>query len=895
MAATRKRTKRRASRAQNSALKALSLAALALPGLMLNSAWAQEADGIDVQVTHFAEGERDILGVDYNSFADAIDLPQGFEPIEAETLFVRSRFNVGGRFRAFVNYTHDTWSGATAVATAYAAQGANAASAGRHAADGVTITGASPILGISANLIPMQFDRSLSNGYSLLTGAIDNRRTLVMSSASPETREQIDAKLRYAWNEAALDVGGGVSDERDYRSVFGNIGGRFDFNQRLTTLSWGVSYTESETHATLDPDGLPFFDIEHYTPGLGSTAVLPATSGYVESIFGPSDPFNPTSVILHGDRRDWGAQLGLTQVLNKDAVATFDIGYTRSTGYLSNPYKTVLGHTVQFLPGVELGEEILHNGSGGAFLEVRPPERNLVTAHLGLAYYVEPFDAALHIDYSYAHDDWDIDAHTLRAEWAQPLGENWLVTPSVRYYSQSAAGFYTTGIFQTVDENRDIVLAYPQYFSSDTRLSAFGTLSGGLTVSNEIFEGVSVEASFEYFTHRGDLSLGGGGEEDFADYDYWTLGAALKLTPEAIAGRAGHGGHQGHNGHTEHRSHHAGTPAGVMLDHALAEAGDYMVGYTHTRGTQGGDILSGARAIDLSAVRTTGCNGAPCAVTPEQMNMHMHMLHLMYAPTDWLTLAIMPQWMDMGMSMAPNPDFLFTNPEGHAGHSTSHVHETGGIGDTGFYALIKLVDEPRHQVTLALGGTAPTGDVDITLRKTGANPVDDVYMHYGMQTGSGTWDFIPTLSYEGGADTLSWGAQATATIRSGRNDSGYALGDVFQASAWGGYRWSNFLTTSVRGIYTTQGSIEGAFPASAQIDPGTGLPFIQEHIGPFDQSGSYGGQFWDLGLGVNLTIPGGAFAGNTLKFEWVQPLRDDVNAFQLQREGTLFLSWSTSY
>ena len=145
MAATRKRTKRRASRAQNSALKALSLAALALPGLMLNSAWAQEADGIDVQVTHFAEGERDILGVDYNSFADAIDLPQGFEPIEAETLFVRSRFNVGGRFRAFVNYTHDTWSGATAVATAYAAQGANAASAGRHAADGVTITGASPI------------------------------------------------------------------------------------------------------------------------------------------------------------------------------------------------------------------------------------------------------------------------------------------------------------------------------------------------------------------------------------------------------------------------------------------------------------------------------------------------------------------------------------------------------------------------------------------------------------------------------------------------------------------------------------------------------------------------------------------------------------------------------
>ena len=33
------------------------------------------------------------------------------------------------------------------------------------------------------------------------------------------------------------------------------------------------------------------------------------------------------------------------------------------------------------------------------------------------------------------------------------------------------------------------------------------------------------------------------------------------------------------------------------------------------------------------------------------MTMHMHMLDLMYAPRDWLTFMVMPQWVSMDMSM----------------------------------------------------------------------------------------------------------------------------------------------------------------------------------------------------------------------------------------------------
>ena len=81
-----------------------------------------------------------------------------------------------------------------------------------------------------------------------------------------------------------------------------------------------------------------------------------------------------------------------------------------------------------------------------------------------------------------------------------------------------------------------------------------------------------------------------------------------------------------------------------------------------------------------------------------------------------------------------------------------------------------------------------------------------------MQLGSGTWDFKPSLTYTGHMDQFSWGAQANGTVRmEAKNKSGYSLGDMFQATAWGSYNLSNWLTASVRGVYTLQGGLNGKF------------------------------------------------------------------------------------
>ncbi len=231
----------------------------------------------------------------------------------------------------------------------------------------------------------------------------------------------------------------------------------------------------------------------------------------------------------------------------------------------------------------------------------------------------------------------------------------------------------------------------------------------------------------------------------------------------------------------------------------------------------------------------------------------------------------------------------------------ANVHDlpTGGVGDTGMYALMNLFNRPNHHLHLGLGVSAPTGDVDIQLKRN--HGIDGGFIHYAMQLGSGTWDFKPSLTYTGQSRDWSWGAQANGTVRmENRNKSGYALGDIFQATAWGGFNPTNWLTASVRGVYTVQGGLRGQYPhSSGQFsDPDNGSngshPSIYK-FGPMDYPQNYGGKYWDVGFGLNATVPSGSFAGNQLSVEWLQPVYTNVNGYQLDRDGALSFTWSYGF
>ncbi|NJD06274.1 MAG: hypothetical protein FIA97_07215 [Methylococcaceae bacterium] len=263
--------------------------------------------------------------------------------------------------------------------------------------------------------------------------------------------------------------------------------------------------------------------------------------------------------------------------------------------------------------------------------------------------------------------------------------------------------------------------------------------------------------------------------------------------------------------------------------------------------------------------------------------MHMHMLDLMYAPTDWLNLMLMPQFMDMDMSLR-----VLNGAVAEGGHPlVRHHHATGGVGDTGMYGLVKLWEIPGQHLHLTLGVSAPTGDIGQKIKvhtHTANAGTPTELIHYGMQLGSGTWDFKPSLTYTGQADSWSWGGQVTGTKRlESRNDQGYSLGDAIQASVWGGFSPLHWLTASVRGVYTAQGRIRGEYAR----------PHSQ--IGPMDFPASYGGNYWDVGLGLNAVVPAGSFQGHRLSVEWLEPVSTQVNGYQLDRKAGLFATWSVAF
>jgi hypothetical protein len=884
----------------NTSLKALTAAALSLPGLFSPMGHAAEGDEVDFQYSHYQEGKRNISIM--SGPPPAIG-SKSLNPIEVDSLHGSANVSLTDRIKFAFNYVQDTWGGATPVATTpYLASGNSP-----FRNDKGVVVGASPYVYAGAGLPNHFVNQRLNSLFATNTNSLgpskfikDKRLTHVMSTASPETRKQGDFKLSYAWDEMALSAGGGISIEDDYESRFGNIGGRFDFNQKQTTLNVDLSYTNSFTNAVLDHDD--------YT-----LATLLPSSQYVVEKNGLNRK------IIQGTRQDWATHLGLTQVLNKDALISADFSYTRSTGYLSNPYK---GVAIAFadpdydrLAFGNLPAGILPAGFA-TFTEQRPEVRNQYNVGGRYVQHIAPMDAALHLDYRFSGDDWGINSHTFEADWVQPFNQGWTVTPRVRYYSQDGADFYTPYLITqqklpTVDPTTGNKIGIdatklPAYYSSDHRLSGFGALSGGVTVVKQFAKGLTLETGFEYYTHQGGLKIGGGGEGSYADYDYWLANAALKVNLDALALNSG-----GHAGHHDHHGHGVHAPAGVMFDHMLPQAGDIMVGYRYMWNSQSGNMLNGSHSVNDAAVVSNGCKepgSVGCILTPDGMNMSMHMLDLMYAPTDWLTLMLMPQFVDMHMDMRELDGALEAGSLGNIGmHVTHHKqnpHETGGIGDLGVYALFKLFDNGTHYVHATAGLSAPTGDVDVQIRRT--HGTDGGFQDYGMQLGSGTWDFKPSLTYTGHIEDWSWGAQANGIVRmEDKNKSGYSLGDLFQATAWGSYNLNNWLTASVRGVYTLQGAITGQYNGSAGgqfgrtfVDENADEQFIQSSIlkfGPQDYPQNYGGRFWDVGFGLSAMVPSGDLAGNRFSVEWLQPVHTDFNGYQLDRDGALSATWGVSF
>ena len=78
-----------------------------------------------------------------------------------------------------------------------------------------------------------------------------------------------------------------------------------------------------------------------------------------------------------------------------------------------------------------------------------------------------------------------------------------------------------------------------------------------------------------------------------------------------------------------------------------------------------------------------------------------------------------------------------------------------------------------------------------------------------MQLGSGTYDLIPTLTYAEQKGDMSWGVQAQATFRTGRNDYGYRLGHEYTVREFAGYAVNEKVSLTGELAYKYRENIQG--------------------------------------------------------------------------------------
>ncbi len=707
-----------------------------------------------------------------------------------------------------------------------------------------------------ATAVGSNFEKIIAGYDAIIKRPISDFKPIQHLDIHPrESRSMPILGMNFYLNNLTLNLSGGVSIEPDFESTFGSANLSWELNNKLTTLTAGYSLAVNDITRTTGSGGGG-----HHGGG--------------------NDDDDSDVEEFRRESTYHSINLGLSQVMGKNTLFHLNSSYTNQAGYLSNPYKLVYVRgeiTAQEYRDVLLAgpdstigfSKATHLEAVGPdlFRELRPDKRHQWTVSAGINQHIPALDASVHFDYRFYTDSWNISSHTFELAWYQNLPYGITVTPSVRYYSQSAADFFAPFFLAPRTDG---------YYSSDYRLSGFGKLGAGISFSKEFAKGVRLNAGFEYYSHRGDFKLGGNGTNDYADIDSFLVSGSLNVNLSSLSGTG-----SGHNDQHRHKHHHGHPPAGVMFGHMLDKAGDMMVGYNYMFSDWSGSTIRGTVGVGDNEIVRRACGKLTCTFKADEMIMHMHMFNFMYAPTDWLNVMVMPQLIDMNMEMRALPS---------SDSDEGGEHASAGLGDTLMVALVKLFETDNHHLHLGIGVSAPTGSIEATFDNTEAEDTD--LQSFGMQLGSGTWDLKPSLTYLGNAGRWSWGAQVSGTKRlQSRNNLGYALGDEIQGSVWAGYRPLDWLSLSVRNVYKAQDKIRGQIN---RVIPPTDPPTDPEPT-PLENPNNYGGQFWDIGLGIALSAPNGEFAGHSLSLEWLQPVIHDFNGYQLERNGTFSARWSYAF
>ena len=261
--------------------------------------------------------------------------------------------------------------------------------------------------------------------------AVSNASIDVVTTASPykETRHEFGLSADYAYRDALITFGLMTSHEPDYVANTGSLDVTQEVFGGMTTIAFGFTRAADTVKKHNEPE-------------------------------------------FQDSASHWQYRLGLTQILTSRWLMSMNFEALSDDGYLASPYR------VARVFGAAVPERTPRTRTGRA-VKVR------LVGDLGNR-------DAMHVDYRYFTDTWDIKAHTSEIGYSRYFGENWLADSFFRYYTQTGALFYS-----------DNAMSETLYVSRNRQLSTFNNMGLGARLSYNLRRvpgryDIKLNGSYEY-------------------------------------------------------------------------------------------------------------------------------------------------------------------------------------------------------------------------------------------------------------------------------------------------------------------------------------------------------------------------------------------------------------
>ncbi|MGJ4732219.1 copper chaperone PCu(A)C [Leptospira levettii] len=341
-----------------------------------------------------------------------------------------------------------------------------------------------------------------------------------------------------------------------------------------------------------------------------------------------------------------------------------------------------------------------------------------------------------------------------------------------------------------------------------------------------------------------------------------------------------HSNHDEH-GNGDHHSHHRADmigPAGIMNPH-IHEKGKWMIDYRYM-GMKMWGLQSGTKGLsdlgtlyfpytDPTVAMPTGSliTSSPIGTTIPTLSQNKY--NYMSVPTDMVMemnmasvmTSISDRWMIMFMvPVVKNRMTMLSSNFDRAPMSSA------GIGDVSVSAAYRLIKTDHQNFFTGMGISMPTGSID---ERDNMPMMGKQKVPYNMLPGTGTYNLLPQLSYNGQYDRFSWGVLSQANLRMGKNDNNYKFGNRYEISSWISYLLFDSMSFSFRVAKQRWLNLQGL---DATLDP---------KMDPQNDPYRQGGMRSDWFVGLNFLVTKRMLSGIRFGFEYGRPFHQNLNGPQL--------------